>query len=76
MKDVFIPIEPEVKDKPAVELLVGGVTRMTTIDFPDCLSAVVFIKRVSVEVRLLSKRMDLQSRRDERRGRLRFLGIH
>ena len=43
MKDVFIPIEPEVKDKPAEELLVGGVTRMTTIDFPDCLSAVVFI---------------------------------
>ena len=34
MKDVFIPIEPEVKDKPAEELLVGGVTRMTTIDFP------------------------------------------
>ncbi len=44
MTDVFIPIEPEGTDKPAEELLVGGLTRMTTIDFPDCLSAVVFVK--------------------------------
>lgn len=39
-----IPIENEHHSKPAEELLIGGVTRLTTIDFPGCLSAVVFIK--------------------------------
>lgn len=61
MKDVFIPIEPEVKDKPAEELLVGGVTRMTTIDFPDCLSAVVFIKGCPWKC-VYCQNEDLQSR--------------
>ena len=61
MTDVFIPIEPEVTDKPAEELLVGGLTRMTTIDFPDYLSAVVFIKGCPWKC-VYCQNEDLQSR--------------
>lgn len=68
MTDVFIPIEPEVMDKPAEELLVGGLTRMTTIDFPDCLSAVVFIKGCPWKC-VYCQNEDLQSREmNERDG--------
>ena len=44
MKTAYIPIEPETAEKRAEDLLIGGLTRFTTIDFPGYLSAVVFIK--------------------------------
>lgn len=44
MSDTFIPIVPEIGEKKAEDLLIGGLTRFTTIDFPGCLSAVVFVK--------------------------------
>ena len=62
MKDVFIPIEPEVKDKPAEELLMGGVTLMTTIDFPDCLSAVVLSKGVRGSASIVKTRISKAER--------------
>ncbi len=39
-----IPIKEEEYDKPAGKLLVGGLTKFTTIDFPGCLSAVIFVR--------------------------------
>lgn len=43
MKTIIINDEKAIH-KPASELRIAGLTRFTTIDFPDCLSAVVFLK--------------------------------
>ncbi len=60
MKSIPIEID-QTTTRPAEDLVIGGLVRMTTIDFPGCLSAVIFVRGCPWRC-IYCQNHDLQSR--------------